>query len=696
MAGFFESPGTPQIDFQLPPMGFGSYLQGIIPDDQAVLAGAFATAMLQVKNIEELDITTFAQVAYNNETIIGIPLVNGTNIPTDLELAVVAQQKTALGSGVYGTYTHSNFFGCMSGLPYPLADIYNGITQLETEKLYNIYDEMYLAVTWEAAVVATTTEERAVNKRSGITVNATLIQDGCTYIIASVGDTDFTAIGASSNSVGVEFVATGSGTGTGTATEVLWDWQYKITEVELINPGGGYGRGSAPAPGGNWGGVDYYGGEPTIIIKMDVDPGNAPGDYGRVELEVTGTTPWVTYRTDQCTETPDKPDIWFYIDKPPIEELPVQADGNVSEDGVNIPTYGSETDPNNPSYPAWSAWPSPMNNVVDDYIAQANEEIQAIKVASPDNFEAATILNVNWDIMGTALKHEQRARYIAISPVPVPYDKWLNTKPTVHYVFVDSIPQYALDTLPHMAVQTLEHISDLKLRGGQSIVGLMREERNKARLGALGINLDNNIPDTLSDPEIQILITNGTLPNAIEGVPSPIRPYTIPAYPVNTKPVSVTDPNLQRQREIITTRPGSIGTILVVTNPGPNDNGTGPIVPGEPLIPIVCVGPRVPEKTGGVIPIGPPGGPNNAPTDVGNGPPSDQPTDGIIPETGQPPTTTLVGYPPFLPLGRNQVPKIIPDKLNTAIIGTTVIPPTYTVPEAIDSVIECNCTCWVQ
>ncbi len=42
-----------------------------------------------------------------------------------------------------------------------------------------------------------------------------------TYIIKTIGTTDFTAIGASSNTVGVRFVATGAGSGTGTATRLI-------------------------------------------------------------------------------------------------------------------------------------------------------------------------------------------------------------------------------------------------------------------------------------------------------------------------------------------------------------------------------------------------------------------------------------------------------------------------------------------
>lgn len=48
---------------------------------------------------------------------------------------------------------------------------------------------------------------------------ATEIFAGGTYTIASVGTTDFTLVGASSNTVGVTFVATGTGTGTGTVVD---------------------------------------------------------------------------------------------------------------------------------------------------------------------------------------------------------------------------------------------------------------------------------------------------------------------------------------------------------------------------------------------------------------------------------------------------------------------------------------------
>jgi len=49
------------------------------------------------------------------------------------------------------------------------------------------------------------------------TITAGSFVTGTSYTILTVGSTDFTSIGASANTVGVTFVATGVGTGTGTA-----------------------------------------------------------------------------------------------------------------------------------------------------------------------------------------------------------------------------------------------------------------------------------------------------------------------------------------------------------------------------------------------------------------------------------------------------------------------------------------------
>ena len=108
-----------ELNFQIPQQGYDSYLYGIIPDDQAVLAGAFSTSMQQIRNLDKISIEDFAKVAFSIESTVGLPLTAGTDIPTDTPLSTAAKIKTALGSGIYGTFTMSNFYGAMSGLPYP-------------------------------------------------------------------------------------------------------------------------------------------------------------------------------------------------------------------------------------------------------------------------------------------------------------------------------------------------------------------------------------------------------------------------------------------------------------------------------------------------------------------------------------------------------------------------------------------------
>ena len=54
-----------------------------------------------------------------------------------------------------------------------------------------------------------------------VTTNAGFFLIGESYVIYQVGTTDFTAVGASSNTVGVTFTATGAGSGTGKAQQTF-------------------------------------------------------------------------------------------------------------------------------------------------------------------------------------------------------------------------------------------------------------------------------------------------------------------------------------------------------------------------------------------------------------------------------------------------------------------------------------------
>ena len=141
---------TPTINIQPSVQGFGGYLDGILPPDIATACGAFGASMQQIKNISSIPVEKFAQVVTSIETTKGLN-VNGTSVPTDTTLASDGLALIALGNGPFGTYTMSNFLGCMSGLPYLGLNIRQYIQQLETTTLYDIYKNLYLAVTWERA-----------------------------------------------------------------------------------------------------------------------------------------------------------------------------------------------------------------------------------------------------------------------------------------------------------------------------------------------------------------------------------------------------------------------------------------------------------------------------------------------------------------------------------------------------------------
>lgn len=671
-----------ELNFQLPTEGFDSYTVGILPFDQGILAGAFSVAMQQIRNIHAVDIQQFAQVAYSMESMAGLPFTAGTDVPTDLGLATFAKSQTALGSGVYGTFTNSNFFGCMSGLPYPLKAIYDGIKQLETDKLKKIYQQIYLAVTAQQAT---------------FTVNITTTQT------------------ATPN--GVDPIS----------GDPLYDYSYTITSATYTGAsGGGYGRAEAPPPTGYIQG----GSGATVNTTINTNPDDVPGNYGKVlsaTLLSAGSS--VTFSTGNLNPTPSgaPTSLTVICQSPPDGTYAYPYTGGANGSGTTAIDWNDIN--------VTLAGPTQPNLVQD-----ANDEILAIKNASATNFRAANILDTNWNITGTALKQEQRARYNFAPPVPIPYDRWLTVAPVALYVFVDSIPDLSKKTLPHMASQTLEHISNLRNTGGQSVVGMMRQERNQERLSRIGIELDNNIPDSIPEQLVKMLITNGTVPGAVDGVPNLTGiDYTIPANPAVEIPVSGTpcnddvvteeitpdpvaffDVNIQVLREIIETTEGNVSAITDNTCLGPFGNGTGPapqtdILPPGLGAPQAACGP-LPDDIAAQIAPTPCVNDNgdvpvvlvNPKVPIGDTPISNDPTSGppvgvftIGPDglpVGTDPTT---GLPVFTPTGTvpqiNLQPpvSILPPTLNTAYTGTTLIPSTYNVPDAIDKVIECNCDCWI-
>ena len=622
-------------NFQKPPAGLGSYLSGILPEDIAVAAGGFAWTIQQIKNIKNVDFERFAQVAASIEvTNANLNLINGTDVPVDIPKALQAAIILQLGSGPTGTYTASDFFGCMSGLPYSWRELQTTILAAQTTKLENIYSELFLAVTWEAPTVTPT------------------------YTTYTVGMTTY----------------------------------YTITGITITDSGGGYGRGTAPQP------LITFSNGGTCYGTFGTDKNDAQSEGGGTYGRLTGFT-----NLNPGTDGTSVPTI-ASIEYPPTATLSVQSNGNIATGGSNS-AYST------------AGWPG-MNTVVQGYIDQANIEIRYISQTKSRIIES---LNAIYNYNGTQLEIEQRARYQALDPVPLPdRNRFITHYPTTITAFVDNIgTTYAHSTRPHMYAQTLEAIADLTDICGQSLVGLMRQERNRERLEKLPVPLDNTVPCDL-DSLAPMLISNGTaaagksgagIPvTGVNGNPTnPTTTFTPPASLVQKlngppniiapKPAGYFDPNTNTYIKTNNTTPidqsSPINKILNVKNISPNTNTNllGPVGNGT--------GPAVPKKSNIVDPASVQSGTSNPSLNqVGPIPVEFVPI--AVVTTG---TTVPTGTGAPLDEGKSKYPgslagspatNILPPQLKAVYTSAVLLPSTLTTQEAIDEVIKCNCDCWVD
>jgi uncharacterized delta-60 repeat protein len=89
------------------------------------------------------------------------------------------------------------------------------------------------------------TEVNSTTATGAVTV-ATALVKGDSYVIVTIGDTDFTAVGAANNTVGTQFTATGPGKGTGTASTGIVNTSYLVR----LNSDGTTDKSFTPNPNG--------------------------------------------------------------------------------------------------------------------------------------------------------------------------------------------------------------------------------------------------------------------------------------------------------------------------------------------------------------------------------------------------------------------------------------------------------------
>ena len=143
-------------------------------------------------------------------------------------------------------------------------------------------------------------EERSLF--SGTTTASTSIVSGERYKIESVGDSDFTSIGAESNTVGTVFVATAAGSGTGTVNAYLGYIPYTeslkndIDTFVRVHKDKPYQSRSAQE-------FDYYvDGNGVILISGSLNPSSAFVTYKKTNSAQYG---------DSTGETTEIPLEWF-------------------------------------------------------------------------------------------------------------------------------------------------------------------------------------------------------------------------------------------------------------------------------------------------------------------------------------------------------------------------------------------------
>jgi len=138
--------GGLNVNYQLLPQGFGSYLQGVLPEHLAIACGAFGYSMQQVRGISRVPVEKFAQAVANLETTKDLTEIGGTDIPVNYDETSTALSLVALGSGPANMYTYSDFFGCMSGLPFPWQRLQELVQLVQTPALATIYQNLYNAL----------------------------------------------------------------------------------------------------------------------------------------------------------------------------------------------------------------------------------------------------------------------------------------------------------------------------------------------------------------------------------------------------------------------------------------------------------------------------------------------------------------------------------------------------------------------
>ena len=674
------------------PRGYDSYLgkpNEVLPEAIGLAAGALRYSFLQISNIEQITPGSLGNCLQNLELMSDdtgtpeTPASSPTNLqkPVDNDLVGVIQEQMGLGSGVGGNYRMDDFFGNMSGNPYNWDELYsylagdkeiqNVTASAQTSDLAAIYQQLFLAVSWEAMAMSLQLEYTCTNSS---------LTSGTRPAIQNVTNPNYQPDPALPDFNDYLYVLVDPSTGApydpyqytnNQWQPSLWAAGYRIKPSQgeytlLTNDGGGYGRGGAPDPVATINYTTFNGDGSRIsglgIGRNDAQTGsNGGGTFGRVQgAEVSGGGA-VYFATGIPGANWEGSGIPAPYDPPPGFEdpegmYPSYQDANP---GYGAPVANTDVfaEPEYPPIgtyqwrPATGGTNSPylssysFSSVPQYYINAANNEIWQISNQSQNAIQE---VNMIWEIMGKQMKVEQRTRYNSLGRVEIPRDPFTYSNQDL-VSFVDSMPDYSDFRTGLQGRATIELIIDRLCDVGQNIMAQMRQETNEKTLANCGIPLNNNIPDKIPASTIRTLVTNGTVPGAQEGIVINGVEWVNPGWPTLGPPGSP-----------------------AITAPGVVDNGVF-------LTPLTGTAPGsfTPLTTNVQYPvIGPV---------ISVGPPDTVPGTDRDPNDGEPSTNTPGGGGGG---GGSNSGGGVPSGPNNPFV------PAQSVESAIEKVIHCNCDCW--
>jgi hypothetical protein len=180
--------------------------------------------------------TTLTVTAVTSGTVIAGQFITGEYVEPNTfvvdQIEPLLFGETLGGIGRYNvTVSQTGFPGNVVGASFyrALQNVPAGTNITETLYWFKFVPTLQTLVNF--GTTYTGAEGLALVAFSLTTVGAGNFAVGNTYTIASLGTTNFTAIGAASNTVGTQFTATGVGTGSGTAT---YDYSWSTPQVQYF------------------------------------------------------------------------------------------------------------------------------------------------------------------------------------------------------------------------------------------------------------------------------------------------------------------------------------------------------------------------------------------------------------------------------------------------------------------------------